>query len=510
MKFLQAAVLSAIFVGYVIASHLDYDLYIILCDAIDKGRLDIAVDLVKQNEKLGDYGVEHVIRKDDPAFIANFVNQTNQANATTLFTLLNESPIETVEEVLAKVDFPQQALVDLASSPVVAYYPDESLVLLNKIVKPEDQEKFVEKAIELLARTSFDTSPLLNALKGKTFRSERLEHLAIQKTFMEIVEHGTVGLLPDDICKHAAITPKLYADALIVSAGWWKHDSMRQFLLQNADRYDLQAVKEKEAYADLKPEFHDDIEEVFGEAAPGGTRTRTYDIQTVEKAEEVFEELGSSGISKGIFSIASDFVALDASTRGTSLAIQKVFMEGVIKSGTVDLLPDDIYKHAAITPELYADALIESVGWGKYDMRQFLLKRADQYDLEAVKEKAGYAGLKLEFHDVIEDALGRAAPRGTRTRAYDIQAVEKARETFDKLGSSGIPEDVFSIVGESVMRNPPKRRSQIAYTKAPENVVSDVPGTLTTKTESSKIRKRKGGKGKGKGKKKGRKWTDKS
>ena len=116
----------------------------------------------------------------------------------------------------------------------------------------------------------------------------------------------------------------------------------------------------------------------------------------------------------------------------------------------------------------------------------------------------GYADLDSEFRDAIEKALGKAAPRGTRTRAYDIQTVEKARKTFEELGSFGIPEDVFNIVGESVMRNPPKRRSQIASTKAPENVVSDVTSTSTTKTESSKIRKRKGAREKGKGKRKGK------
>ena len=142
-----------------------------------------------------------MIIKDDPDLIANFVSQTNQANASTLNRLWRESPIETVEQVLEKVDFPQEDLVDLASSWVAGYYPETFLVLLNKIVKPEDQEKAVENAIERLVRSNKKTSPLLNALKGKTFRSERLEYLAIQKTFMEGVKRGKVDLLPTDICE---------------------------------------------------------------------------------------------------------------------------------------------------------------------------------------------------------------------------------------------------------------------------------------------------------------------
>ena len=91
MKFLQAAVLSAICMGYVTASHLGYVGYVGLRRAIDEGRLDIAVELVKQDKTLGQVGVRYVIGKRDPDLIANFVNQTNQANASTLDELWRKS-----------------------------------------------------------------------------------------------------------------------------------------------------------------------------------------------------------------------------------------------------------------------------------------------------------------------------------------------------------------------------------------------------------------------------------
>ena len=315
MKFLQAAVLSAVYMGYVIASDPGYVGYDGLRRAIDDGRLDIAVELGKHDETLGEEGVRCVIRKDNSDLIANFLNQTNQANAHTLDVLWVSSSIETFEQVLEKVDFPQQALVNLASSYRAVTIADKFLALLNKIVKPEDQEKFVEKGIERLVNSSIGPSHLLNALKGKTFRSERLEYLAIQKAFMEGVEDGRKDFLTADIYNHAAITPELYADALIVNTTSWSEADMRPFLLKNADRYDLEAVKEKADYAGLSAKFRDDIEKAFGEAAPGGTRTRAYDIQTVENAEEVFEELGSSGIPKDVFNIIGDSVALDAPAR---------------------------------------------------------------------------------------------------------------------------------------------------------------------------------------------------
>ena len=391
MKFLQAVVLSVISTGYATASYIGWQS---LYRAIDEGNLKIAVDLAKQDEPLGEEGVRYAIAKDNPDFIANFVNQTNQANARTLVKLWRRSPIETVEKVLEKVDFPQRTLIDVASSYKVVYFPETFLVLLNKIVKPEDQEKVMEKVIEQLAHSSTGISPLLNALKGKTFRSERLEYLAIQTAFMEGVKSGIVDRLPEDICGHATITPELYADGLIVTAGD-DYDDMRQLLLDQADRYDLETVKKKPGYADLDAEFRSAIEVALGKAAPGGTRTRTYDIQTVEKSEAVFDDLEHPGIPKDVFNIASDFLALDASTRKEPLAIQRAFMEGV-NSGEVGLLPtEDICKHAAITPELYADALIVTAGDDYDDMRQLLLKKADRYDLETVKENARLCGSRL-------------------------------------------------------------------------------------------------------------------
>ena len=117
MKFLQAVVLSVICVGYVSASDPDYVGYFDFRCAIDKGRLDIAVGLVKQDETLGAWGVGHMVRKHSgPDFIANFVNQTNQANAHTLDEIWRKSPIETFEQVLEKVDFPQQVFVDFAAT----------------------------------------------------------------------------------------------------------------------------------------------------------------------------------------------------------------------------------------------------------------------------------------------------------------------------------------------------------------------------------------------------------
>ena len=327
MKFLQAVVLSAICVGYVTASHPGYVGHLGLHRAIDEGRLDIAVDLVKQDETLGGGGVLHVIEKDDPDpdFIANFVNQTNQANAHTLEELWSNSSTETTRKILEKVDFPQQALVDLASSWGL-HSPVTFPVLLNKIVKPEDQEKAVGKAIEELVERSIKASPLLDALKGKTFRSERLEHFAIQKAFMQTVKNANLNRLPEDICEHAAITPELYADALTVAAVWVAYHPTRKFLLKRADRYDLQAVKEKVGYADLDLEFHNAIEEALKIAALGGTRQHKYLVQSAKIAKETFDEITGKEFS-GVTDITGSFLTGRPSTRERAKAVRRTIGE---------------------------------------------------------------------------------------------------------------------------------------------------------------------------------------
>ena len=130
--------------------------------------------------------MQKIILISSPTLSTKLIRQIQR----TLNRLWRKNPIETIGKVLEKVNFPQQVLVDAASRYGVGAYPETFPVLLNKILKPEDQEKAVEKCIEELIPWPSEASRLLNTLKGKTFRSERLEYFAIQKTFMGGVERG--------------------------------------------------------------------------------------------------------------------------------------------------------------------------------------------------------------------------------------------------------------------------------------------------------------------------------
>ena len=149
-------------------------------------------------------------------------------------------------------------------------------------------------------------------------------------------------------------------------------------------------------------------------------------------------------------------------------------MEGV-KHGNVYHLPEDICEHAAITPELYADALIETAEWGKYrSMRQFLLKQADRYDLEAVKEKEGYAGLNPGFRDAVKEALKTAKPEGTRNPKYLVQSAKIAKETFDEITGKEFP-GITDITGSFLTGRPTTRERA----KAVRQTIGEVTKTRT-------------------------------
>ena len=143
---------------------------------------------------------------------------------------------------------------------------------------------------------------------------------------MEGVKSGTVYLLPTDICEHAAITTELYADALILTAEWGKDHCVRQFLLEQADRYDLEAVKERPDYAGLNSGFRDEIEKALKTAAPGGTRQHKYLVQSAKIAKEAFDEITGKEFS-GITDIIGSFLTGRSTTRERAKAVRQTIGE---------------------------------------------------------------------------------------------------------------------------------------------------------------------------------------
>ena len=267
--------------------------------------------LYKGDKLLHHKGMDYVIENQLPEFIVNFINQTGQVNDGTLSTLCKKCSKETIENVLEKVNFPQQDLIGVASEGNVVCHLPKFLMLLNKITTPEGQESVVTNGMNTLIREKSIEYiiPMLDALKDKTFRSERLEVIAIQMAFKEGVKRNREDVLKRTF-DHPAITPGLYADALIESEKSWESSKLtREWLLKGADRDDLQAVNDNDGYADLIPPFRTAIENALEIAKPGGTRTRAYDIQSAKKTKKEFMEIEHAVAISGIAKIIGEYLA---------------------------------------------------------------------------------------------------------------------------------------------------------------------------------------------------------
>ena len=278
---------------------------------IDEGELETAVVLYKGDKLLHHKGMDYVLEQQFPEFIVNFVNQTNQANARTLDELCKKCSKEAIENVLEKVDFSQSDLIEVASEGNAVCHLPKFLMLLNKITTPEGQESAVTNGINVLIREKSIEyiNPMLDALKDKIFRSERLEAIAIQNAFKEGAKRNREDVLKCTF-DHLTITPALYAHALIESEKSWESSKpAREWLLKEADRDDLQAVNDNDGYADLILPFRTAIEKALEIAKPGGTRTRAYDIQSAKVTKKEFMEIGHAVAISGIANIIGEYLA---------------------------------------------------------------------------------------------------------------------------------------------------------------------------------------------------------
>ena len=310
MNFLHATVLSAIFVKCVIAINFTE---IEFGDAMGRGDFATVRRLCKQDKSLCEKGTTYVIEKKSSNFIADFITKTNQVHSIALWSLRNTTA-KIFEKVLKKVTFSQEHLVGAASSHALTCDPEKFVVLLNNIVTPKNQETAVETGILwfFYARRADCVDSLLKALKGKTFRSERLENVAIQAAFKLGARYEHESVL-DSVIDHPAITPEIYADALIEVERMWEYGK-RKLLLSRADRADLLALQDKGVYADLKLEFRIVIDKALEVAAPGGTRTHDVERSVRIVKQTFLEAIKSSSIkpTREIGDILGRYMGKDA------------------------------------------------------------------------------------------------------------------------------------------------------------------------------------------------------
>ena len=276
-----------------------------------------------------------MIEKKSPSFIADFITKTNQVNSSALWNLRNRTA-KIFEKVVKKVTFSQEHLVGAASSHELTCDPEKIVVLLNSIVTSKNQEAAVERGILWFfhGRRVDCLNPLLKALKGKTFRGERLENVTIQAAFKIGARYEHVSVL-DGVIDHPAITPEVYADALIEVERMWECEK-RNLLLSRADRGDLLALQDKGIYADLKLEFRIVIDKALETAAPGGTRTHDIERSVRIVKQTFFEAIKGSTTkpTREISDILGRYIGKDEEDTEDDVETIENSLEAVNPAGT--------------------------------------------------------------------------------------------------------------------------------------------------------------------------------
>lgn len=123
-----------------------------------------------------------------------------------------------------------------------------------------------------------------------------------------------------------------------------------------------------------------------------------------------------------------------------------------------EYITEEIASYPAITPKVYADELIATGIWGyKSAQHDWLVGKADRYDLEEVMKREAYGKLQPWFRESIEKALKKAPPGGTRTR--ESERVKIAKKVFAELRHLGVASDTAGIVVSYLTGREPERNA---------------------------------------------------
>ena len=148
----------------------------------------------------------------------------------------------------------------------------------------------------------------MNALRERTFKSDRLEEEAIERAFREGTERGNQDIV-EEYCEHPAITSEEYSWGLRDSWNYGKPNQVFPFLLEQADQGDLDEAKKK--FPNMSHgKFCQAIDEAPKPVPPAGSR-HLRPIERARIAMNVLAALGHDGLVPDIIDIITGYAARD-------------------------------------------------------------------------------------------------------------------------------------------------------------------------------------------------------
>lgn len=303
MKFLQLTVLSALVAGCVTASTFDQtDLGM----AIKEGDLDTAVTLYRKDMYNQDEGIKYVIENMCPDFIASFLQSVNSVCGRTLAMLYEKRSGGVVEEVLEKIKFSQEDIALAASRPNTMLSPKKFIDLYRKLDSRKDQD-IAFAGIKILSdnySTRECIDPLLREVEETDLLSDSAKEVPIHMLFMHDPVNDTARW-GKRFCNYSEITCQIYAKRLFLYGKFHLGFEAVKLLFAEADKADLQALKDMDGYMKKMSEFRTYIDTLMSEAAPGGSRYRQKFV------ERMLEKISSPFIPRVVCEMVGDYVGKD-------------------------------------------------------------------------------------------------------------------------------------------------------------------------------------------------------
>lgn len=297
-----------------------------VASAFGKTKLGMAIDaenfktidvLCRNNEYNYHKGLEYAIETKPPGFVIGLIKRVNRDFGSTVAILYRKGNEKTVDEVLKGVNFSQSDLVTAAGKLELMCSPHSLPGLLNGIESPEGQESAIAEGIRwLFVENRVDCIiPLLAVLSDGTVQNKQLRDVAIREVFKKSVEYRK-EIWVQGLFDHRAVDAEVYAYGLSVLWPLKTSSPVFTWLLERADKGDLQAVQGMKGYSDKHQAFRDAIEKAIPMAKAGGSRHEG-PIKAAGITMEIVQGIigsdeGHSRIHDTIVAYITDGVVVDA------------------------------------------------------------------------------------------------------------------------------------------------------------------------------------------------------
>ena len=268
--------------------------------AIDKGDVEAAICIFNkgnddQKECYGKYLISLGSKR-----LVGLIKSSEDYKYWLLSMIILYAKQDLIKEVFKEVEPSDLDLPNIARNAGLACAPGMFMNLFERITDKNRQIEGVELGVLALfaANKAECFYPLLSALQSNASLDQEVKDRAIKEAFRD------ASLYPTD--NRASSLVKDYFDHSVVLAGSYSYalyNSYRQggsehhlfnWLLKEADRGDLEAVKKEQDWEYMSKEFKEVINRALKTAKPKGTRHQGR-IERAILARETFSEVGNIG-----------------------------------------------------------------------------------------------------------------------------------------------------------------------------------------------------------------------